>query len=321
MSDQSNWPGWTPPGDVAGDDEQRAPSDPPAHGERQDTVSFSTEATERIARTGGPPPPPPPPPGAVRGPVDQGAWGPPPHPGSPPTYGAGDWQPPPRPRRTGLVIGVIVGVLALVMLLGVGAVFVTRTVSDSGPRAAVPEEQGEVAPPPGAQDVPQGDLVAQAEAVLETINASEERMLAFQTSVFEAVGEDGTVDEGAAAIAQAAQDTGNDLTDLRSELRALAGGEAAGFDGLRDIRDTYAAHMDAWIEYVDAVAGSPTLAAPDSSDADGFWRDIESSGDDFVGAVASGLPDDLPQRLQDLADFIVERGFGGFDGGSGGNVV
>ena len=91
--------------------------------------------------------------------------------------------------------------------------------------------------------------------------------------------------------------------------------------GLRDIRDTYAAHMGAWIDYLDAVAGSPTLAAPNSSDAESFWRDIEPTGEDFVAAVATGLPEDLPASLEDLARFIVERGFGGFDGGGGGDVV
>lgn len=319
MSDQSNGPGWAPPGDASGD---ATGDEIPRAEDREPTVSFATEHTERIARQSPQDPPPPPPP-----PTATGGWAPPPPPGTAPGYGAGGWQPPPAPRRrTGLVVGILMGVLAVVGVIGVGAVLLLRAV-DGGPvvEAPVPTTpdaeagggDGRVAP----EDVPTDDLEAQTKAVLETINASEERMLAFQEVVFGGIGDDGTVGDAAAEIGQEAQDAGNDLTEMRSDLRALAGGEAEGFDGLRDIRDTYAAHMDAWIEYLDAVAGSPALAAPDSPDAEPFWREIELSGDDFVQAVESGLPADLPADLVELARFIVERGFGGFDTGPSGDVV
>lgn len=308
MTDSSRDPGWAPPGDAS---DPAAPDQPP----REETVRFSTEATQRIARDE--PPPPPPPPSAT------GGWAPPPHPGAERSYGPGGWQPPPRPRRrTGLVVGVVIGVVALVVLLGAGAVLLVRSVDGQvafGGDVEVERVPGE--DPGVAEDVPADDLEAQAGAILRTINESEERMIAFQQAVFDGVGEDGTVGDAAAEIAEAAQDAGDDLTGLRSDLRALAGGEADGFDGLRDIRDTYASHMDAWIDYLDAVAGSPALAAPDSADAEPLWRDIETTGDDFVGAVETGLPDRLPPDLEQLARFIVERGFGGFDDGPPGEVV
>jgi hypothetical protein len=315
MSDPTE-PRWTPP-----DDTGAATGGPEEGTGREDTVRFATEETVRIRRSD--PPPPPPPPQAT------GGWAPPPAPTVERSYGTGGWQPPPRPsRRTGLVVAVVVGVLVLVTLFGMGAVFLARVV-DSGPvvdapvadATQVPAPDADVPGAPDPQSVPADDLEAQAAAVLETINASEERMLAYQEAVFEAIGDDGTVGDAAAAVGQEAQQAGNDLTALRSDLRALAGGQGAGFDGLRDIRDTYAAHMDAWIDYVDAIAGSPAMAAPDSTDAEPFWRDIELTGDDFVRAVETGLPDDLPGELDELARFIVERGFGGFGTGTSGDVV
>lgn len=298
MTDQPDWPGWAPPGD----------EEPPGH-------TPSGEPTQQLPSD----PPPPPPPPAVTQPTH--AWPPP----GQPVYGGGGWAPPPPPRRrTGLIIGIVVGVLVLILgaALTVGAVFVSTTTSsgsepDAGGRVEVegPDDRE------GAPQVPSDDLEAQAEAVLETINTSEERMIAFQEVVFSSIGDDGNVGDAAADIAQEAQDAGDDLTQLRSDLRALAGGQQEGFEGLREIRDTYAEHMNAWIDYLDAVAGSPALATPDSEEAVPLWREIEVTGDDFVRAVETGLPEGLRPDLQDLAEFIVERGFGGFDDGTTGDVV
>ncbi len=309
MSDSSSGPDWAPPGDATGE-----PSADPTP--REETTAFSTEATQRIARDDPPPPPPPP--------TATGGWAPPPPPGIERAYGPGGWQPPERPRRrTGLVVGIVIGVVALVVLLGAAAVLVVRSVDVS---ADVSTGTGGgpgigQATPIEPQDVPADDLEAQAEAVLRTINTSEERMIAFQVVVSDGLGEDGTVGDAAAEIAQAAQSAGDDLTEIRSDLRGLAGGEGRGFDGLREVRDTYAAHMDAWIEYVDAIAGSPALAAPDSSDAQPLWDEIERSADDFVQAMSSSLPDGLSPDLEQLARFIVERGFGGVGDGPTGDVV
>lgn len=307
MSDQSNGPGWTAPGDAT-----------PGDGDdgHEDTTAFSAEQTQRISRQD--PPPPPPPPAAT------GGWAPPPPPGATQGYGPGGWQPPPSPRRrTALIVGIVVGVLVLVVALGAAAVLLARVVSEPVADAPTPSAPGARSDDdrPDAQEVPADDLVAQTEAVLRTIDASEQRMLAFQEAVFGGVEEDGSVGDAAAEIAQAAQEAGDDLTGLRSELQSLAGGDGDGFDGLRDVRDTYAAHMEAWIEYVDAVAGSPAMARPQSPEAEPFWRDIELTGNDFVEAVEAGLPDDLPEELDQLARTIVERGFGGSDSGPSGEVV
>ncbi len=334
MTDQPDWPGWAPPGGEGRDRNAagaRSDGTEDAHAAHDDVeptdqipVPGHAPPHEQTQQLPTDPPPPPPPPGSTQ----PSAW--PPPPAGQPAYGAGGWSPPPPRRRTGLVIAIVVGVLLLmlvaVVVLGVLLFSSTSTTtSTSGPE---PVPDGVL--PPGlegpddreeASQVPADDVQAQSEAVLETINASEERMLAFQQLVFEAIGEDGNVGDAAAEIAREAQDAGDDITQIRSDLRALAGGEADEFEGLRDIRDTYADHMDAWIAYLDAVAGSPALAAPQAEDAAPLWREIEVTGNDFVAAVETGLPEDLPADLQDLAEFIVERGFGGFDDGPTGDVV
>ncbi len=254
-----------------------------------------------------PPPPPsaaPPPPSSA--PPPPGAW-----PGATVAAPGGpDWSPPP-PRRTGtLVVAVIIGVLVL-LAAGAAAVLLART-SDDGATADVP---------PAVTDVDPDDVIAQTEAVLQVIDQSEERMIGFQVDLQPLLEEDGTVGDGAEAIADAARDAAEDLLAIRTTLRGLAGGEEAGFDGLRDIRDAYAGHMDAWVDYLDAVAGSPALAGSGSGDAEPFWGDIESTGDDFVDAVRVGLPDGTPSELRDYAEFIVDRGFGGFDQDPGGQFV
>lgn len=331
MTDQPDWPGWAAPGaeggerdaarrstegdrvgaagDAAGRDDQVPVPDQPA----------THEHTQQLPTD---PPPPPPPPAATQPPP--AGW--PPPPSGEPVYGAGGWAPPPTKPRTGLVIGIVLGVMVLMLggVLVLGGVLFSSATSTSGPEL-VPE--GEPVPPAPDLDapddreapsqVPDDDVQAQSEAVLDTINASEERMIAFQEVVFAALGQDGNVGDAAADIAQEAQAAGDELTQLRSDLRALAGGQQDEFEGLRDIRDTYAAHMNAWIDYLDAVAGSPALAAPDAEGAAPLWREIEVTGDDFVTAVETGLPDDLPSDLQDLADFILERGFSTGDGSTG----
>lgn len=331
MTDQPEWPGWAPPGGEGSDHDARAPrhtgGDAPT-GRHEDVeptdqipVSGHAPAGEQTRPLPTDPPPPPPPPAATQSP----GW-PPPPPGGQPAYGAGGWAPPPPRRRTGLVIGLVVGVLVLLLAaaLTLGAMLVGSTSTSGDGPAPDGDARGEADGPDDreeARQVPSDDLQAQSEAVLETINASEERMIGFQEAVFSSIGEDGDVGDAAADIAREAQDAGDDLTQLRSDLRALAGGQQDEFEGLRDIRDTYAEHMTAWVDYLDAVAGSPALAAPDAEDAAPLWREIEVTGDDFVTAVETGLPEDLPGHLQDLAAFIVERGFGGFDDGPTGDVV
>lgn len=232
-----------------------------------------------------------------------------------PTYGHGDWEPPAKTRRTGLVVAIVVAIVAIPLVLGGIALF---AVGDGG--APTAQDDGDAGTTTAPSPAPPGDAVAQAEAILQSIDQSEERMIAFQQEVFEAIGQDGTVGDAAEEVAQAAQVAGNDLTELRSRLRGMAQeGDDQAFDALREVRDSYAEHMTAWIDYVDAVAGSPALASPDSTEAEPFMQEINTSGELFVEAVED-LPDELPDRLLDLADMIVERGFSS-SGSPSGNLV
>lgn len=250
-----------------------------------------------------PPPPPPPPP-----PPEAGA--------GVPSYGSGGWEPPKKRRRTGVIVAIVVAVVAVPLVLGALALVAVRTTE--GPTPGTQEDTEVTTEPPTA--VPEGDETAQAEAVLETIDESEERMLAFQRDVFAAIGEDGNVGDAAEEVAAVARSAGDDLTELRSGLRSLAEeGDGETFDVLREVRASYAEHMTAWIDYVDAVGGNPALAAPQSPDSEPFMEEINVSGEVFVEAVED-LPEDLPDRLLDLADMIVERGFSS-GGDSPGNLV
>lgn len=284
MSDQ--WPRWSPPGDAT------------SEGQRVVDADGGARPQPPPATGGDEPPPPPPPPEATA-----------------PTYGHGDWEPPTRPRRTGLIVAVVVAIVVIPLVLGGMALLAVR---DGGMPTA--EQGGGAEATQAPSPAPPGDPVAQSEAVLQAIDMAEERMIAFQQEVFEATGEDGSVGGAAEEVAQAAQVAGNDLTELRSELRGMAEeGEGETFEALREVRDGYAEHMSAWIDYVDAVAGSPALASPQSGEAEAFWEEINVTGEVFVEAVEN-LPEDLPDRVLDLADMIVERGFSS-SGQPSGNLV
>lgn len=299
MSDQPQWPSWTPPDD-GGDP---APPPPPAIG--------SSPAGQT------PPPPPPPPPGATGwSPADgQESW-PPPPPGQWSTYGdpGADWgvPDPPPSGRVGLIIGVVLASLGLVALVAVVGLVLVGGVAEE-----LESTTGVEVPAVPAD----GDLEAQAEAILQTIDASEQRMIQFQFAVFDELEEDGSVGSGAEAIARAAQSAGDDLTDIREQLLAMGSGDGEEFVGLRGFRDSYAVHMVAWIDYLDAVAARPSLASHQAPDAEPYWDDINDTGYEFVEDLRDGLPDGLPQRLRDLADLIVERGFGGWDRDRDGQVA
>lgn len=295
MSDQPQWPSWTPPDD-GGD-----PVPPPPF------AAASGPAGQAA------------PPGATGwSPADgQESW-PPPPPGQWSTYGGPgtDWGAPSSPPsgRVGLIIGVVLASLGLVALVAiVGLVMVGG---------------GEVEPGSATDvdiDVPavpaDGDVQAQAEAILQTIDASEQRMIQFQFAIFDELEEDGSVGIGAEAIARAAQSAGDDLTGIREQLLEMGAGDGADFVGLRAVRDSYAVHMIAWIDYLDAVVARPSLASTDAPDAEPHWDDINDTGFVFVDEMRDGLPDGLPSRLTDLADLIVERGFGGWERDRDGQVA
>lgn len=293
MSDQT--PRWDPPGGASGEDETPPPPPPAAPG----TPPSSDASTPDPSW-------PPPDPDSVYG--GRTVYG---------GDGGSSWEPPPPPRRrTGLVVGIVLGVLALVLVLG-GLVFIGVRQSGTAGQDG-PTETAEEFTPPTAEG---GDVESQADALLTTIDRSELRMIKFQEDVFAEIGEDGMVGDRAEAVANAAQAAGDDLTRLRSGLQDLAEGEGEDLSGLRAVRDTYTQHLDAWIEYVDAVAATPTLAGGSTSGAEAYWRDINLTGADFVDAMAEQLPEGLPSELQDLADQIVERGFGGYDQDPSGDLV
>jgi len=289
-----HWPSWTPPDD-GGD--PAPPPPPPAASSPAGPPPGATGWSPGTGQESWPPPPP-------------GQWS---------TYGGAgtDWGAPTSPPsgRGGLIIGIVLASLGLIALVAVVGLALSGGFSELEETVA-PNVDIEVPAVPA-----DGDVQAQAEAILQTIDASERRMIQFQFVVFDEVEEDGSVGGGAEAIARAAQSAGDDLSDIREQLLEMGGGDGDDFVGLRAFRDSYAVHMVAWIDYLDAVAARPSLASLESSDAEPYWDEINDTGYGFVDDMRDGLPDGLPQRLQDLADLIVERGFGGWERDRNGQVA
>jgi hypothetical protein len=261
------------------------------------------------------PPPPPPPPEAGAWPPPSGApawpaFGGPTWPSTPgpdqwsPTGGT-EWRPPePAKTRWPVVLAIVLG--AVVILVG-GLVALARSGGGGGSVTGGGGARVDAA------------FVDDLEEMLDLIDTSERRMIGFQEEAFQILGPEPDLASGAEAVAAAAQDASADLVEIRDDLDGTVTTTGDGAAGLRRIRDTYSTHMVAWIDYLDAIAGSPALVLPDSMDADSYWQDISDTGDDFVDAVWNDLPDDTPAALRDYAEFILERGF--IAGENGGELV
>lgn len=241
------------------------------------------------------PPPPPPPPEAMP------QWAPIERAGGP-TAGGG-WQPPPPPRG-GRSARWVLGLVGLILILAAAAVFAVQLRSDD--RQDVTDTASESA------DVPASERDRALAAVLSTIDAAERRMIAFQDRSFLALEAD--PEAFGPVVSEEADDAASDLQDLREDLVLHARDGGDDFAGIRQIRDTYRSHLDAWIDYAEAVRGDPVLIRPDNPDSEPYWEDISTTADDFVTAMEDDLPEDAPQELVDRAEFILERGFGGGDG-------
>lgn len=207
-----------------------------------------------------------------------------------------------------LVIGVPVGFAAAALTSA------ARDIDLSSPSG------GGTAPPDGSQPRPDVEVVvpdlddldgtdAEVGAILVDINRSEEQMLAtqerFADVLADAAGEalpndiEGLLDQ----IGAAAGDGQRELQAIRRNLT-----DAAASDGdVRELRDVYLAHLDAWVRYFVAVETDPTLFASGADEA--FMLSINTTGDDFARVVREDLPDDLDVEVRAFADQIVDRGF------------
>ncbi|MEX2486303.1 MAG: hypothetical protein WD377_01670 [Nitriliruptoraceae bacterium] len=75
-----------------------------------------------------------------------------------------------------------------------------------------------------------------------------------------------------------------------------------------DVRDTYVAHLDAWVAYLTAIAAEPARLAGDTT----RWTlGINATADTFVHAVDALREDGLDDDLERFVDAVLERGFSG----------
>jgi hypothetical protein len=140
-------------------------------------------------------------------------------------------------------------------------------------------------------------------ALLEGIVASEGIMLAFNDDVAERL--DGVTEEAVAlaAIASAAADGADGLRTARPGLV-----EPSQDGVVDDVRTAYVPHLDAWIDYLAALAEEPRLL---------FTRDeqqpyllmINATAEDFADALEDLLAGDPAPRVAELAERILDEGF------------
>lgn len=142
--------------------------------------------------------------------------------------------------------------------------------------------------------------------VLVDINRAEEQMLATQEGFAEALqgagpdeGFEGALDEVGAAAGEGQRE----LQSIRSDLTSARVDD----NRVRDVRERYLAHLDAWVRYFVAIEDDPTLLAGGADQ--GYLVAIDTTGDTFARAVREELPEGIDESVRTFAQQIVDRGF------------
>ncbi len=232
----------------------------------------------------------------------------------------GGWAPPPTPQRPGRRGWVVV--LAIVVVIGiVGAVVGLLTGADdqatagSSETASEPVSNDDAATPATPRSIETGDLSrAEAEAhrdLFETIDESERTMISLNDDIA-GLSEEST-DEELGAFRDTAGERAAELQDLHDALLAI---DDADSTAVATIRDDYADHLQAWIDWSEALAGDPTLLDRPEAAAP-YFRAINFTAEGFTSAVANNLDRSrVPDDVLDLADRIIDRGFTSEDTGT-----
>jgi hypothetical protein len=252
-----------------------------------------------------------------------------------------DGPPPPpfvrarRRRRQRLLLGfvilVVVGTplgLAIQRSVSVGAegdVVAAGGQDSTGAPDADPDPDPErdpgLDPQPDTGVVPEPDPEAQLVApdlaqlegldatygrLLIDIDASEQVMLDLQDDLMAAFLTPGADEQ--ALLDQLSAIADGRLTELL-EVRARLGDEVDDA-GAEQVRETYLDHLDAWADYLRAIADDPsTLLADDGSS--GYDLMINVTADTFARTLEDRLPTDIHASVARFATGILERGFAG----------
>lgn len=242
-------------------------------------------------------------------------------PGGPssPHGGPGPDGPPPPPwrRRQRRWLLIVAGVLAAVLLV-VAAVLAARGLASlardidlTSPTSSAPSTP-EGSGPRTEVEVVEPDLTdldgtdAELGEVLVDVNRSEEQMLATQEEFGEilAAGPGSDLEDLVDELSAAAGDGQRALQDIRRDLTSTSVSDG----DVREVRDRYLAHLDAWVRYFVAIEADPALLAGAGGD-EAFLLAIDTTGDAFARSIRDDLPDDLDDSVRAFADQIVDRGF------------
>ena len=187
--------------------------------------------------------------------------------------------------------------IALLMLVAAGVGFVAGlaaplTLTLPGGLVSGPSVDG------GERDVGLIEL-------LETVIRTEGEMLTFNDAVAELLGDVQDDETAFAGIAAAAAFASDELTELRPVVV-----EQRGHPAVDDIRTAYLPHLDAWIDYLSALAERPRMLFADEEQQP-FLLDINATAADFSDALEALLASDPVAEVAQLAERILDDGFRG----------
>lgn len=138
--------------------------------------------------------------------------------------------------------------------------------------------------------------------VLVHIDRAEEQMLATQERFAAVLGGAGQ-EEALEEVSAVAGEGQRELQSIRSDLTSTSVDSSR----VREVRERYLAHLDAWVRYFVAIEADPMVLTGGGDE--GYLVAIDTTGDAFARAVREDLPDDIDESVRTFAEQIVERGF------------
>jgi WD40 repeat protein len=135
--------------------------------------------------------------------------------------------------------------------------------------------------------------------LLVDIDAAERTMLDFQREWTGAAGGFGTDGETSERVQEIASASRSQLLAVRDRLTTGFGSEAA-----ERVRASYLAHLDAWVDAIQAIEEERTPVEREGDDAP-----IDTSATAFSRVLEDALPEDVDAEVRRFAESILNRGF------------
>ncbi len=192
-------------------------------------------------------------------------------------------------RRRGRA--VVIALAAVVLLGGGAALLADRATGPSGPDAGGP-----------AATAPDAEADAALLALLGAVDAAELGMLGFDEAAGEAFADAASEDEALRGAGVAAAAAAADLMTARTgfaEPLPSAPAEA--------VRAAYLPHLDAWIAYLEAIAGDPQVLLGAASEP--LLLRINATAGVFADALEGAVAAGVGPEVEAAARAILDRGF------------